>query len=72
MTNSLAKKSSCGCDCCGKRVTGFRVVKIGSCRVEIVGVDDVFQKHFDNDRQQVDALDDELIKNAELAKFHSR
>ncbi len=65
----FGRKSGCGCDCCGKRITGFREVKIGSCRVEIVGADDVFQKYFDSEKKPIDTLGDEMIKDLRGQNF---
>ena len=39
----LGRKSSC-CDCC-KRTMGFRKVKVGSCCMQIEGLDDIFQEY---------------------------
>ncbi len=47
----------------------FREVKIGRCRVEIVVLDDVFQKYFHNDRQPVEALGYEMIKDVREQNF---
>lgn len=64
----FGRKSSC-CDCCGKRTIGFRQVKIGSCCMQIEGLDDIFQEYFKKGMTPDDMTGAEMIKDIRGLNF---
>jgi len=64
----FTRKSSC-CDCCGKRVIGFRPVRIGGCCLEIEGLDDVFEEYSKGGKVPEDRTGDQLVFDLRKLNF---
>jgi hypothetical protein len=65
--NFFGKKSSC-CECC-KRTMGFRQVKVGSCCMQIEGLDDLFQEYFKKGKTPDEMIGADLIKDTRKQNF---
>jgi hypothetical protein len=66
--NLFGRKSSC-CDCCGKRTIGFRQVKVGSCCMEIEGLEDIFREYTKKGMTPDEVTGAEMIKDIRALNF---
>jgi len=63
----FGRKSSC-CDCC-KHTMGFRQVKVGSCCMQIEGLDDIFQEYLEKGKTPEEMIGADLIKDVRKQNF---
>jgi hypothetical protein len=62
------RKSSCW-DCCGKRTIGFRQVQVGSCCMEIEGLDNLFWDYFNKGKTSDGLIGAEMINDIRELNF---